>query len=219
VYADELSEDGVRRAVQAGHAYVKMVKGSPDLRFEATAADRVAIMGDNLPGDSASFTAEVRGGDGLTLKIFRDGAEIDSVAVDGARFTHEFKASSRGEYRLQVEQGAVVVALSNPIGLGAAPRSAPAGIAAGGGKAALKLRATPKRLSAGKTLKTRFLVRSNGGAPLAGIKVKAGGRSVLTDSRGIAWIALKPGASAKPVTATATARSWKSAKLKIPVRR
>jgi hypothetical protein len=139
--------------------------------------------------------------------------------VNGDSFTHEFKASAKGEYRVQVEEGAIVQALTNPIALGSKPRPVPAGTQAGGRTAALKLSATPKRLRAGKTVKTRFTARSNGGAPLGGVLVRAGGRSGYTDSRGIVWLALKPSKKAKKVAATATGKGWKKAKLSLAVRR
>src|SRR5215207_11715635 len=50
VYADDLSEEGIRRGVQSGHAYVKLFGArSPDLRLDARAPDGTrAMMGDAL---------------------------------------------------------------------------------------------------------------------------------------------------------------------------
>src|SRR5262249_32030218 len=60
VYARRLSEHEIRRAVQDGHTYVKLLgPGGPDVRFEARAGKRRAIMGDTLRGGAADFTAQV----------------------------------------------------------------------------------------------------------------------------------------------------------------
>jgi hypothetical protein len=189
VFADELSENGIRRAVQAGHAYVKNFRESPDLRFEARAAGRVAIMGDALRERRAAFTARVTGADGggWTLRVLRDGREIASEPIASPRFTFSFRARSAGEYRLQVERttdgGVIVHSISNPIALGRAPRRAPRGLRAGGTQARLRLSASSAR-RAGRSTRVTFTVRTNGGAPLGGVTVRWGGESGVTDSRG-----------------------------------
>jgi hypothetical protein len=121
VYAKELSERGIRNAVQAGHTYVKLLgNDGPDLRFEArSGSGQTAIMGDVLAGTSASFTATVSGvpaGAPLhTLIVLRDGEEIDAVPVEPPGIEHRFRAVGEGRYRLQLQRGAVIVALSSPI--------------------------------------------------------------------------------------------------------
>src|SRR4051794_853647 len=83
-------------------------------------------------------------------------------------------------------------ALTNPITVGKAPRPIPAGVAAGGGKAALKVTARPAKGAAdGKKRAYTFTVRSNGGALLDGVKVSFLGGSGVTDSLGRVTILAK----------------------------
>jgi hypothetical protein len=124
VYARRLSERGVRRAVQQGHTYVKLLgNAGPDLRFEAAGRGgrRRAIMGDTMHGGFAQFTAQVLGVDPSdpphTLRIVRDGVTIRSAAVTSDAFTLHFPSTGAGRYRLQLQRGNVVVAVSTPIWL------------------------------------------------------------------------------------------------------
>jgi hypothetical protein len=152
VRADELSEDGIQKGVEAGHTYVKVYGGDgPDLRFEAVpdaegararaaqAADP-AIMGDTVSADGARFTARVLGGapgsiaarpDPLTLLVLRDGVPVRPPApVTSDDFELAFEATDPGRYRLQVMRGTAIEAVSSPIYLEAAGADAPGG---GGG--------------------------------------------------------------------------------------
>lgn len=150
VRADELSEDGVQKGVEAGHTYVKVYGGDgPDLRFEAVpdaegaraaqAADP-AIMGDTVSADGARFTARVLGGapgsirarpDPLTLLVLRDGVPVRPPApVTSDDFELAFEATDPGRYRLQVMRGTAIEAVSSPIYLEATGADAPGG---GGG--------------------------------------------------------------------------------------
>ena len=58
VYAEELSEQGIQRGVEAGHTYVKMFgNDGPDLRLEATVPGSPAppgMMGDTIYGSARS---------------------------------------------------------------------------------------------------------------------------------------------------------------------
>ena len=222
VYADELSEDGVRRAVQAGHAYVKMFGlASPDLRFTGTSGGRVAVMGDNLPDAPAKLTAEVKNAKGLTLTLNRDTKAVTSSAITSDDFKFPYNAKVKGQYWLQVTDPETKVqqALSNPITVGSAPRPIPQGTAAGGSKAALKISAKPSKAAAdGKKRAYTFTVRSNGGALLDGVKVSFLGASGLTDSRGRVTLLAKAPSKKGAKTATATAAEWKSAKAKVTFR-
>jgi len=94
VYADELSEHGIQRGVEARHTYVKVFgNDGPDLRFEARppgATGPAAIMGDAVPGGGVQFTARVMGaGPGATrpgpytLFVLKDGEPLLSVPVSG----------------------------------------------------------------------------------------------------------------------------------------
>lgn len=132
VYAQELSEQGVQDAVEAGHAYVKFFSSDgPDLRFTAKALESPgngkgkgrpeAMMGDSLPVGSATFTARVIGAapspEVRTLLILKDGIPIDATAVTSDDFTYTFEGSEAGDYRLQLQRGTAVEALTNPITL------------------------------------------------------------------------------------------------------
>jgi hypothetical protein len=221
VYADELSEEGVRRAVQSGHAYVKLFgAASPDLRLEARAPDgTAAIMGDALPAESAQFEARVIGADGnAQLIVMRDGQPIESVPVASADFTHRFSASRPGDYRLQVQEGTTIHSLSNPISLGAPARPAPAAPRGGGRAATLVLRGTPKRVRAGRRARYRFVVRTRTRRLLPGATVRFGGRKAVSDARGVARMTVRLG---KPRLrrAVATARGYKSGKTRVRVLR
>jgi len=122
VYATELSERGIQAAIEAGHAYVKMFRpDGPDLRFEATATglEQPAIMGDRVITDTADFTATVLGAAPdpqiRTLLVMRNGEEYRSVPVTSDEFTYEFAAEGPGHYRLQLQRGSAIEAVSNPI--------------------------------------------------------------------------------------------------------
>jgi hypothetical protein len=193
VYADELSEDGIRRGVQAGHAYVKVFgPASPDLRLDARAADgTTARMGDAMSATRATFTARVIRGEGDQLVVMRDGSPIATVPVAGDDFTHRFTATGRGDYRIQVQNGASIQSLSNPITLGERPRAAPPAPRGGGARSTIRLRVTPKRVRAGKRRRFRFVARTRAGPRLGGVKIRFGRRRAWTDRRGIARIRLR----------------------------
>jgi hypothetical protein len=126
VYAPELSERGIERAVQAGHTYVKLPGNSgPDVRFTATTARHraPAIFGDTVRGSQASFVARVIGGISRTLPsygpvellIVKDGVTIQTATVTSDEFTLSFTVSEHGRYRLQVQQGSAIEVVSSPI--------------------------------------------------------------------------------------------------------
>lgn len=132
IYAEELSEEGVQRAVEAGHAYVKFFSpDGPDLRFDATSLEAPgngkgngrpkAMMGDSLKSSAAAFTARVIGGapspELRMLVVFKDGLPYLTVPVTGDDYTFEFEASEPGSYRLQLQRGTAIEALTNPITL------------------------------------------------------------------------------------------------------
>jgi hypothetical protein len=126
VYADELSERGIQRGVQARHTYVKVFgNDGPDLRFEARtpgSSGPPAIMGDAVPGGGVEFTARVIGGGpgavrpgSYTLFVLKDGAPLLSVPVTSADFSLDFPEAGAGRYRLQLQRESAIEAVSSPI--------------------------------------------------------------------------------------------------------
>jgi hypothetical protein len=127
VYADELSERGIQRGVEAGHTYVKVTgNGGPDLRLSGRARGSrrpPAIMGDVVRGEPVDFTARVLGagaaaGAGAparTLRVLKDGRPFRAVPVTGRDLTYRFSSAGPGRYRLQLERGTTIEALSSPI--------------------------------------------------------------------------------------------------------
>lgn len=126
VYAQELSERGIRDAVLAGHAYVKVYGPAvPELRLEASvpgSADPPAIMGDELKAASVQFTAQVLDVDAedeaegaLELVVLKDGAPVETVPVSAPSTSHAFASSGPGRYRVELRRGEALLAFTNPI--------------------------------------------------------------------------------------------------------
>ena len=218
VYAPELSEEGIQKGIEAGHAYVKLFgHQSPDLRLTARSGERTAMMGDRLEGDSATFDAEVIGGVSTvqprTLLVMRDGTPYLTVPVPpaGGAFSFSFTSIGDGDYRIQVMRGSAIDALSNPITLGERPEPTPPPGAPPGqgpgpgppsgsggpsrppGPTAMRLSGSPKRVRAGKRVRFRFKVLSRGDTParVAGVVIRFGGRKARTGADGIARITVR----------------------------
>ena len=95
VYAEQLSRPALIDALDAGHAYVQArgVADSPTLELTATGVDgTTGMFGDTLVTDSADVSVTVRGGDGQSLRVLRNGDEVDVVPVVGDEFTQTFTA-------------------------------------------------------------------------------------------------------------------------------
>jgi hypothetical protein len=128
VYADELSEKGIQRGVQAGHTYVKLWgNDGPDLRL--TAAGGTAIMGDTVHAgidQPVSMTARVlnldraraaRTGD-YELFVIRNGLPYLATPIPPIGEEFEFPFTAVGppaRYRLQVQRNTAIEAVSSPI--------------------------------------------------------------------------------------------------------
>jgi hypothetical protein len=139
VYADELSERGIQRGVEARHTYVKVFgNDGPDLRFEARPPGFTgppAIMGDAVPGGGVQFTARVIGAGpsaarpgSYTLFVLKDGAPLLSVPVTGDDFSFDFPEAGVGRYRLQLQRESAIETVSSPIWV--EPRGYPRPLAA-----------------------------------------------------------------------------------------
>jgi hypothetical protein len=127
VFAEELSERGVREAVLDGHTYVKLFgNAGPDLRFTAAsggAPDETAIIGGVVTGESVRFRARVTGatdavvpptGD-YTLLVEQDGQPVQTFTLDGRTLDVRFDGNGAGRYHLELRRGPLVVAVTSPI--------------------------------------------------------------------------------------------------------
>jgi hypothetical protein len=119
VFAPELSEDGIRRGVQARHTYVKASgNAGPDVRFEARPHRRFwkrAIMGDVIRARGAKFTARVLRGSGRQLLVVKDGVTAATVPVTSDDFVHRFEGQGPGRWRLQLMRGTLIDTVTSPI--------------------------------------------------------------------------------------------------------
>ena len=144
VWADELSEQAIIDGVRRGRVVVKL-RGPDDPMVELTArgdGGATAMIGDTVRASQVALTARVAGGAGMTLVLWRNGQEEESVAVDGDDFTHEFVRTTGPDgdrYRLQLAQAFDVV-ITNHIWVepgDALPDDGGCGCASGGAPGAL----------------------------------------------------------------------------------
>jgi hypothetical protein len=219
VYADELSEEGIQRGIEAGHAYMKLFgHESPDLRLTARTPDgREAMMGDALEAEEAIFEAQVLGGvttvQPRTLVVYRDGTPVLTIPIaPGAGPTgFSFASLGPGDYRIQVMRGTAIDALSNPITLGARPEpkpppGSPPGTGPGpgppssgpestrpAGPTGMRLHPKPRVARAGRLTRYRFKVLTTGPqkARVAGALVRFAGKRVRTGADGVARITVR----------------------------
>ena len=123
VYARELSEQGIGDGVRAGHTYVKVFGPEvPDLRLEAFppgATEPAGIMGDEVRAKALELRAQVLNvpvdGDPLTLHFLKDGAIVASEDVAAPASEHTLATSGPGRYRLQLQRGDEILALTSPM--------------------------------------------------------------------------------------------------------
>jgi hypothetical protein len=127
VYAEELSEQGIARAVRAGHTYVRSFgMRSPELRLEARPAGRAsptAIMGDTLHAAVANLTVRVigkgAGPEPLVAVVTRNGIPRKLIPVTSTNFTKTVwvTAPAVGAARigLIVLRGTAIEAFATPI--------------------------------------------------------------------------------------------------------
>jgi hypothetical protein len=126
VYADELSEGGIRRGVQRRHTYVKLTGGKgPDLRLTAEVRRKKKVtrgmIGDTVHSNEAGFTARVLNGfdeskpDPLVLTVVKDGLPWRTETVTSDDHVLSFHTAQHGRYRLQLQRGPTIEAVSSPI--------------------------------------------------------------------------------------------------------
>lgn len=130
VWAEQLSRPALIAALDAGHAYVQ-ARGpahSPTLDLLATGSGGdEGTFGDTLvvgPGEQADVVVEVRGGDGQTLLVSRDGQLVEEVPIEGDDVRHAFTAgrSPAAEegplgtfWRVDVRDERSLTAIGNPV--------------------------------------------------------------------------------------------------------
>lgn len=114
VWADELSEAAIIEGVRRGRVVVKL-RGPDDPMVELTAIGddgQAALIGDTVRGARVTLVGRVAGGAGMTLSLWRNGEEEESVVVDADDFSHEFTRRTRSEgdrYRLQLAEAFDIV--------------------------------------------------------------------------------------------------------------
>jgi hypothetical protein len=111
VWADELSEAAIVRAIREGRTVVKL-RGPDDPMIELTArtaGDGTARVGDTVTGvGRARLTAHVTGGAGKALQIWRDGARLETIPIEADDWTRVFDYPVSGaaeRYRAEVVDG------------------------------------------------------------------------------------------------------------------
>lgn len=114
VFADELSQQAILEALDAGRAYVRFW-GPEGPHIELEAADGT-IMGGTVDEPVTTMTARVEDGPpGQLLRVVHDGAIVAQVPVVGDPFEFTFPAFGPGWWRVETVVGTSYQALSNPI--------------------------------------------------------------------------------------------------------
>ena len=114
VWAEELSEAAIVEGVRRGRVVVKL-RGPDDPMVELTAIGEdgaAGMIGDTVRGARVTLVGRVTGGAGMTLSLWRNGEEEESVRVERDDFAHEFARVTRPEgdrYRLQLAEAFDVV--------------------------------------------------------------------------------------------------------------
>ena len=114
VWAEELSEAAIIEGVRRGRVVVKL-RGPDDPMVELTALGddgASGMIGDTVRAARVTLVGRVTGGAGMTLSLWRNGVEEESVPVDSDDFAHEFERVTRPEgdrYRLQLAEAFDVV--------------------------------------------------------------------------------------------------------------
>ncbi len=141
-----MSRPALIDAIDAGHAYVQArgVADSPTLVLTATAPDgTTAMFGDTLVTESAEITLTVRNGEGQSLRVLRNGDEVEVVPITDDVFDHTFSAGRTADegplgtfWGIETFDAESITTIANPVFLADRPavvadRPAPARVAAG----------------------------------------------------------------------------------------
>jgi hypothetical protein len=143
VYSSELSLQALRKAVKAGHVYVRTrgVADSPKVELTVTTPDgQTGRMGDSFRAKTAEAKVEISRAAGQGLRIFRDGDLIDVRPILTDEFSYTFAAPRLDDspsplgtwYRIETfdEQGRTTIV--NPFFLTGAKGSGQGGNGDGG---------------------------------------------------------------------------------------
>jgi hypothetical protein len=231
VGADELSERGIRDAVLAGRTYVKVFgAASPSLSLTLSNDRGRAEIGGGLAGSTAKLVARVRGGDEArrSLVVLRDARTVTTVPVGSDDFEHEMEVSGEGDYRIQVNRGNAVDALTTPVRLGRSlppARTPPPGVgpSSPGTTSArtrprLRVRVSPARLRRGRAVRLRLAVTASG-RPVRGALLRIGRARVRTNARGVAVLRVRLVGRAGRRTIRATLRGHRAGRATLRVLR
>lgn len=130
VFADQLSRAALRRAIKAGHAYVRTrgAAGSPEVLFEASApGNQSGIYGDTLKLGStevATLTTTVTGGVGNVIRYIQNGTTVLTVPVPTNPFVHTLPTASRNpategplgtHWRIELADAQTRTIIGNPV--------------------------------------------------------------------------------------------------------
>jgi hypothetical protein len=95
VYSSELSLQALRKAVKAGHVYVRTrgVADSPEVELTVTTPDgQKGRMGDSFRAKTADAKVEISGAGGQGLRVYRDGNLMDVRPILADEFSYTFAA-------------------------------------------------------------------------------------------------------------------------------
>ena len=133
VYAENLSVQAILDGIRAGRTVVKFNGIDDPMLVTELTGDRV---GDTVFADTSTLSAEVTKGEGLTLRVIKNGRTIDQIEISSDPFTHEQEVSapSEGEdrYRHEVVQGITTQTAGSYVWLRAAAESPDGGVPDGG---------------------------------------------------------------------------------------
>lgn len=98
VFATSLSPAAIVEGVRQGHTVLKL-QGPSDPMIDLRIND--ALVGDTVSAPSGAMKVVVTNGAGATLVLWKDGVELEQIAVDSAAFTAERSLAASGRYRAE----------------------------------------------------------------------------------------------------------------------
>ena len=133
VYAENLSVEAILDALAAGRTVVKV--DGPDGPMLETELSGTRV-GDTVSADTATLSATVSGGEGLSLLVIKNGRETTRVPIDSDPFMYEIEVtapeSGEDRYRHQVNRGGGPRTIGSYVWLRAADEPPDGGVPDGG---------------------------------------------------------------------------------------